>query len=716
MASYDNHRNTRYENCRDNPREQEQSRSRQPRGREPPSGPRRSLYDCIYTEPHSRDHRNHSRYRSPPRDAGGPYAQRLGRFELKMLLNQKVRTDDLLSGSNWIMWKSMILTTLQNNQLGDFPNGNAKAPDRMADPAEYSAWEELDQGVFQFIYSSIKSDWLMQIPGGTIDNNVNKPHLTSAQFWNNVSCKHETFSSQALNNLIRTLKKKDADESTDIVKHIEEMEALRTKLGNVELIFDDSVFNAFLLGSLPPSWDAYTITINGMQNGSDQTSSKRGLTTIKLISNLTSEYERRINLAERDRTYQSTLPYAGSPQNRRKISDVTCRICQYDNRTTDDCRWKKNGYCTICRKGGHWTGSCDTLGKGGKANNKRKRAKDGANMATEAEDSSTIPENVSNHVALMANETFTPCYNWLADTGTTSHIACNKSQFSAYRKADKNITGVGNTCVKVIGSGAIVLTTQANGNMNKILLNDVLHVPTATDSLFSVGRFIERGNTFTANKTGGYFYNSQGGLIMTSELRNALFPLNASLSSNVANVSRGSHTWLEWHKCFGHIAISGLQHLRHGNLIDGFDVDESSELMDCETCIQAKQSRNPFPSAVDHETTFPGELTHIDLWGPARFTATNGARYYMMLIDDYSHHCTLKLLEKKSDAPQKIKDYLTSILVQSQNMPKAVQMDNGTEFMNADLKSWLEHRGFIHGPLLLIHLNKMGLQSAITGH
>ena len=106
----------------------------------------------------------------------------------------------------------MILLTLQNNGLGDFPAGDAEAPDHARNPDEYYAWEELDQAVFQFIYTSIRSDRLMQIPGGTIDtSNGKKPRLTSAQFWNNVCRKHETFSSQALNNLIRTLKKKDAD-------------------------------------------------------------------------------------------------------------------------------------------------------------------------------------------------------------------------------------------------------------------------------------------------------------------------------------------------------------------------------------------------------------------------------------------------------------------------------------------------------------------------
>ena len=65
----------------------------------------------------------------------------------------------------------------------------------------------------------------------------------------------------------------------------------------------------------------------------------------------------------------------------------------------------------------------------------------------------------------------------------------------------------------------------------------------------------------------------------------------------------------------------------------------------------------------------------------------------MMLIDDYSCHCTLKLLEKKSDAAQKIKDYLTSIFVQFQHMPVAIQTDNGTEFINTELVSWIEGCG-----------------------
>ena len=77
-------------------------------------------------------------------------------------------------------------------------------------------------------------------------------------------------------------------------------------------------------------------------------------------------------------------------------------------------------------------------------NAKRKRARGGgANVATEESTANTFTSDVSNHVTMVANANALSCYAWLADTGTTSHIACDKSQFSVYQKTDRNITGVG---------------------------------------------------------------------------------------------------------------------------------------------------------------------------------------------------------------------------------------------------------------------------------
>ena len=86
------------------------------------------------------------------------------------------------------------------------------------------------------------------------------------------------------------------------------MEVLRTTLANHELILEDQVFNAIIIGTLPTSWDAYVSMIHGSlcdQSSRQVSWMKKGFSTVELISNLTSEYERHLATKDGcDQTYQ----------------------------------------------------------------------------------------------------------------------------------------------------------------------------------------------------------------------------------------------------------------------------------------------------------------------------------------------------------------------------------------------------------------------------
>ncbi|KAG2337024.1 hypothetical protein BDR05DRAFT_857495, partial [Suillus weaverae] len=86
----------------------------------------------------------------------------------------------------------------------------------------------------------------------------------------------------------------------------------------------------------------------------------------------------------------------------------------------------------------------------------------------------------------------------------------------------------------------------------------------------------------------------------------------------------------------GHIACSGLKCLCQENLVDGLEVDLDSPIVDCKACIQTKQVHKPFPDSIDEQSKDPGELTHSNLWGPARVESIGGAKYYISFIDDCS--------------------------------------------------------------------------------
>lgn len=54
----------------------------------------------------------------------------------------------------------------------------------------------------------------------------------------------------------------------------------------------------------------------------------------------------------------------------------------------------------------------------------------------------------------------------------------------------------------------------------------------------------------------------------------------------------------------------------------------------CEACIQAKHARDSFPHATDNRSQSLGELTHSDVWGPARVQSNGGSKYYISFTDD----------------------------------------------------------------------------------
>ncbi|KZV89460.1 hypothetical protein EXIGLDRAFT_582859, partial [Exidia glandulosa HHB12029] len=85
----------------------------------------------------------------------------------------------------------------------------------------------------------------------------------------------------------------------------------------------------------------------------------------------------------------------------------------------------------------------------------------------------------------------------------------------------------------------------------------------------------------------------------------------------------------------GHLSISSLKTLQAKKLVSGFEVTPcSTPSPTCETCIQAKLARRPFPAEASHRSDTLGERVMSDIWGPAPVQAKGGYRYYISFTDD----------------------------------------------------------------------------------
>jgi transposase InsO family protein len=109
-----------------------------------------------------------------------------------------------------------------------------------------------------------------------------------------------------------------------------------------------------------------------------------------------------------------------------------------------------------------------------------------------------------------------------------------------------------------------------------------------------------------------------------------------------------------------------------------------------------KGTRLPSPPAEDICATTPGELIHIDLWGPATVTSIGGARYFLTCYDDYSRKVRLSFLKQKSDAFTAIKAYIALVERQLGTKVKTLRSDNGGEFTSKEWDSYMHQLGIQH--------------------
>ena len=264
------------------------------------------------------------------------------------------------------------------------------------------------------------------------------------------------------------------------------------------------------------------------------------------------------------------------------------------------------------------------------------------------------------------------------------------------------------------GQAAAVGEVLLHTPTNEFLLTEVLYIPEASENLISVRHATRNGLDFKFSRnrceigckgrtqamapcTGDAINYLSGWCEVHHETAQAATKTNpeAKLKTTTKTKMKTTNETPElWHQRFGHLGYDNLARLT--TMVEGINVtaDEFRGVGNsgaiCEPCALGKQHRQPF-KASEPAATQPLELVHTDVCGPMPITSLGGNNYFVTLLDDYSKLSAVLPLPHKSAVATAVKEVLNQLETQSGYGTKRLRCDNGTEYVNAQLK------GFCHG-------------------
>ncbi|XP_048492976.1 uncharacterized protein LOC125493557 [Beta vulgaris subsp. vulgaris] len=255
------------------------------------------------------------------------------------------------------------------------------------------------------------------------------------------------------------------------------------------------------------------------------------------------------------------------------------------------------------------------------------------------------------------------------------------------------------------GTFRMVYKTRTVVLNEHLSINDVLLVEDFKHYLLSVSKLAEKDNVlvhFTKDncyfqdlykhkvlgigkKQGGLYYYYSNACDINKRLcaSSSCHAVETSSSTDMlpskTAVGRqiASHTINDVHllhsRLRGHLSLSKMRH------IPGFSCRNMHEY-NGGICLNSKQHKLPF-SVSKSRADQCFDLLHIDLWGPYRVHALNGAKYFLTLVDNRSRGTWTFLLHNKSQVAKTLEYFLKMVETQFGTRVKIIRSDNGTEIV-----------------------------------
>lgn len=581
-----------------------------------------------------------------------------------------------LNEENWAVWKFQTIVMMKGRELYKTLTGEIKKPE--SGTKEINDWERKDAKAQELIVSRMDQEPITHILSCD----------TANEMWEKLKSVYEKESVVSVHLLQQRFFSMDFGDGT-VSMFISQIEDIKNKLKQAKEEISEKMIMTKVLMSLP---DRFKHFRSAWESVPESNQTLKELTSRLLIE------EERIRSSEENTTALTSVSAKGNGK-RDKAGNMICHKCNKPGHIAKNCYSRKPKICTYCKKVGHEASSC--WYKKGKEERNRKPKSDEYSNAFIGELSSQMKPK-----------------DWVMDSGASEHMCWDESLFSGMivKESDKNVKVGNGNILEVRGKGRVELVAIVNNTSIKTTLVDVLYVPQLKFNLFSVSTALDKGYKITMNNEHCKILDKNGNTRALATRSGKLYKMNFKTctettigehksSPNVAFPSRSKNNDVSdcqivetvenvniWHERLAH---QGISHVKRILMDKNIKFRDNPKDAVCEHCFAGKQHRLKFERSGSRATELL-EIIHADVCGPFSTTSLGGARFFLLLKDDFSSYRHVFFLKHKSEVRSNIEKFISLAERETNQKIKVLRTDNGTEFCNDYLKNVLERKGIRH--------------------
>ena len=305
------------------------------------------------------------------------------------------------------------------------------------------------------------------------------------------------------------------------------------------------------------------------------------------------------------------------------------------------------------------------------------------------------------------------------DSGASYHMVCDAEMLSDLEMLDTPIevnTGNGTVLIQYKGTSYF----QPYHGDKPIQLNEVLFNPYIKNTnLISMGRmmktcYVSQGrddkvlSVYTNDDT---IPKGRKLLFKAPPSHSNVFPVGTYIGSlfkpyfettpeyiaMVHTLNKSNSVSAELlHRRFGHIGYSTMKLMNSKGLLSGFNI--SNETLDkclhgplCEPCVAGKLTKQPFPDSDG----VVEPILHVDI-SSMGVNSLGGGKHMAVCLYEPADISWVAVLKNKNEAGDFTKAVISLVERQTGHKLTILRSDNGGEYINESLGTWLTERGIQH--------------------